>query len=400
VTESAPQMPPTSTGVAHWQKPALIAGLLGFAVSIAGWVIDPVGFYRGYLSSYIFWFNIAAGCLGVLMLQYVTGGQWGLMIRRPLGAAARTLTWMTLLFVPVLIGMKSIYPWMNVVWARQQEAIAPKLAYLNQTRFIIAAVIYFALWNLWAWRIRILSLRFYKDRSPYTDASRRGWAAAGLPMFVLTVTFAGIDWTMSLEPQWGSTMYGITFIVGCGLSAFAFVTFFLTRLADTEAMRGILTAIHLRDLGNLMLTFVMFYAYVSFSEFLLIWYANTHEEIPHFLVRAEGIWLLLAVLLIVFHFFLPFFMLLMRPIKDRAGTIAVVTVIILIMRYVAVYWLIAPAWYGPHFRYPIWNFTTLVGIGGIWLYAFIGQLKGQTIIPIHETWVEEAVREGALRVNA
>jgi len=219
-------------------------------------------------------------------------------------------------------------------------------------------------------------------------------------MIVLTLTFASIDWMMSLEPRWNSTMYGITFTVGCGLSSFAFVTFFLARLARIPAMAGILKPSHLRDLGNLMLAFVMFYAYTAFSEFLLIWYANIHEEIPHFLIREHGAWGFLAALIVLFHFFLPFFMLLMRPIKDRPETIAVVTVIIIVMRYVAIYWLVAPGWYGDHFHYSIWNVATLIGIGGVWLYAFIDQLKGQTIIPIHETWVEEAVREGALRVNA
>src|SRR5438105_13159395 len=191
-------------------------------------------------------------------------------------------------------------------------------------------------------------------------------------------------------------MYRIAFSVGCGLSAFAFVTFFLSRLATTEAMAGILKPSHLRDLGNLMLAFVMFYAYTAFSEFLLIWYANTHEEIPHYLVREQGVWGAIAFIIVAFHFFLPFFLLLMRPIKDRPQTIAVVTVIIIVMRYIAIYWLVAPSWYGEHFAYSWMDLSSLIGIGGIWLWAFIGQLKGQTIIPIHETWVEEAIREGAL----
>jgi len=307
---------------------------------------------------------------------------------------------MAAFFIPVLLGLKSIYPWANVDWARHDPVVSQKLGYLNWGRFLAFAVLYFVAWIGSAWRIRVLSLRFYEDRSPYTDLSRRRWAAAGLPMIVLTLTFASIDWMMSIEPRWNSTMYGITFTVGCGLSSFAFVTFFLARLARTPAMAGILKPSHLRDLGNMMLAFVMFYAYTAFSEFLLIWYANIHEEIPHFLIRERGVWGFLAALIVLFHFFLPFFMLLMRPIKDRPETIAVVTVIIIVMRYVAIYWLVAPSWYGDHFHYSIWNVTTLIGIGGVWLYAFIDQLKGQTIIPIHETWVEEAVREGALRVNA
>jgi hypothetical protein len=389
-----------STGIVRWQRPALIVGILGLAASLIGYLLQPVEFFQSYLSSYIFWFSIVAGSLGILMLQYIVNGEWGLMIRRPLGAAARTMIWMVLFFLPVALGLRSIYPWMNPNWLGHPPLIRGQLIYLSWPRYVGVAAFYFACWIFWGWRIRILSLRFYKDRSPYTNLARNRWAGAGLPMIVLTLTFASIDWMMSLEPRWHSTMYGITFTVGCGLSALAFVTFFLSRLADTPAMQGILKPSHLRDLGNLLLTFVMFYAYVAFSEFLLIWYANLHEEIPYYIHRVTGVWGAIAICIILFHFFLPFFMLLMRPIKDNPSTIAIVTMIILVIRYVAIYWLIAPAWYGEHFHYSIWSVTSLIGIGGVWLWAFIDQLKGQTIIPIHETWVEEAIREGALRVNA
>jgi hypothetical protein len=392
-------MSSVSTGIARYQTPSLVAGIVGLLLSAVGFFVNRQEFFRAWLPSYIFWFSIAAGCLAVLMLQYVTGGEWGLMIRRPLGAAARTLMWMALFFVPIALGIRYLYPWADPAVLRHDPAIALKTSYLNWKRYLAFAVFFFAIWNLWAWRIRALSLSFYKDRSPYTELSRRKWSAAGLMMIVLTLTFASIDWMMSLEPKWTSAMYGITFTVGCALSAFSFVVFFLTRIAHTPAMQDVLKPTHLRDLGNLTFAFVMFYAYVSFSEFLLVWYANLHEEIGHFLIREHGVWGLLALMLVVFHFFLPFFMLLMRSIKDRPDTIAVVAVIILAMRYVAVYWLIAPSWYGEGFHYSWMNLATLAGIGGIWLWAFIEQLKGQTIIPIHETWVEEALREGAVRIE-
>lgn len=393
-----PDTPPT--GITRFQPVALGIGVLGIVVSVVGFVTNRAQFFRSWLPSYLFWFSIVAGALAVLMLQYVTGGEWGLMIRRPLGAAARTMWVMLLLFIPIAIGFRDIYPWANTAWEGFHEIHALKGKYLNPQFFFIRVAIYFAFFLIWAWRIRVLSLEFYRNRSPYTELSRRKWAASGLVLVVLVMTFLSIDWMMSTEPKWSSTMYGITFTVGCGLSAFAFVTFFLARLAHTDAMSKVLRPTHLRDLGNLMLAFVMFYAYTSFSEYLLIWYANVHEEIPHYLVRQHGMWGVLAGLIIVFHFFLPFFMLLMRPIKDRPQTIAVVTVIIIVMRYIAIYWLVAPSWYGDHFAYSWMDLSSLIGIGGIWLWAFIGQLKGQTIIPIHETWVEEAIREGALRVNA
>lgn len=398
------QTPSTSsTGIARWQTPALITGIIFLAISAIGFVVDPVNAFRGYLPSYLFWFQIVAGSLGVLMLQYTTGGEWGLMIRRPLGAAARTMLWMVLFFLPIAFAVANsklnLYPWANHDWAIHDENVSQKVWYLNPAFFYIRAAIYFGLWLLWAFRIRALSLDFARTRSPYTELARRKWSGSGLVMIVLTLTFSAVDWMMSLEPRWTSHMYGITVTVGAGLSAFAFVIFFLSRLAHTSAMAGILKPSHLRDLGNMMLTFVMFYAYTAFSEFLLMWYANLHEEIPHFLVREHAFWGFLGAMIIVFHFFLPFFMLLMRSIKDRPQTIGAVTVIVLVMRYVAIYWLVAPSWYGEHFYYHWVSFTTLIGIGGVWLWAFIGQLKGQTIIPIHETWVEEAIREGALQVN-
>ena len=388
------------TGISRFQPIALGAGVLGLVASAIGFVVDREQFFRSWLPSYLFWFSIVAGSLAVLMLQYVTGGEWGLLIRRPLGAAARTMWVMLLGFIPVALGMKVLYPWANSAWGGFHEVQHLKGHYLNQQFFFIRVGIYFLFFLGWAWRIRVLSLHFYESRSPYTELSRRKWAASGLVLVVLMLTFVSTDWMMSTEPMWYSTMYGITFVVGCALSSFAFVTFFLTRLAQTGAMKEVLRPTHLRDLGNLMLAFVMFYAYTSFSEYLLIWYANIHEEIPHYLVRQHGVWAFIALVLILFHFFLPFFMLLMRPIKDRPETIGVVTVVIIVMRYVAIYWLVAPSWYGEHFIYSWMDLASLVGIGGIWLWAFIGQLKGQTIIPIHETWVEEAIREGAIKVNA
>ena len=401
MTNTPPRTPPpTTTGIARWQGPALIAGIVGIALTAVGWFLDPKTAFRAYLPSYIFWFEIVAGSLAVLMLQYVTGGEWGLMIRRPLGASARTMLVMLVFFIPVALGMLwgYIYPWTDRALMAHDHVLSQKVSYLNPAAWLIRSAIYFALWILWAWRIRFLSLRFYEDRSPYTELSRRKWAASGLLMIVLTLTFASVDWLMSLEPKWYSSMYGITVVISAGLAAFAFVTFFLTRLAGTPALGEILRPNHLRDLGNLMLAFVMLWAYTSFSQYLLIWYANVKEEIPYYLSRQYGMWGAIAALLILFHFFLPFFMLLMRAIKDRASTIAVVTVIILVMRYVHIYWLTAPS-YGARFHYSWVNLASLVGIGGIWLYFFIGQLKGQTIIPIHETWVEEAIREGALKIE-
>jgi hypothetical protein len=335
------------------------------------------------------------------MLQYVTGGEWGIVIRRPLGAAARTLPLFLLFAIPLALGLEHIYTWANHDLVAHDPLLQQKARYwLNDTGWIVRSILYTGLLSLWAWRLRRLSLKFYEDRSPYVELARRKWAASGLLVFVMVLTFSGIDWVMSLEPKWYSSMFGLAFLVGAGLSAFAFVTFFLTLLSTNEAMEDILRPNHFRDLGNLMLAFTMLWAYMNFSQFLLIWYGNIKEETPYYTIRMHNGWGVLAAVLILFHFFLPFFMLLMRAIKDRPGTIAIVTVIILVMRFVDIYWLTGPAWYPGHFYFSWMSAAAFLGIGGLWLWAFITQLKGQTIIPIHETWVDEAIREGALRREA
>ncbi len=393
MTATAPQRPPESTGIARAQTPSLVVGILGAIVCVVGFFINKQEFLRAYLPSWIFWFEIVAGSLGVLMLQYVTGGEWGLLIRRPLGAAARTMWIMAILFIPIALGARFIYPWPNPA---HQEILAVQHGYLRYGFWIGRTIFYFALWIIWGWRIRVLSLQFYEDRAPETELRRRAWAGSGLPMIVLTLTFASVDWLMAVEPRWYSTMYGITFVVSCGLSAYAYVIFLLTQLSKTKAMADILRPQHFRDLGNLMLAFVMFWAYTAFSQFLLIWYGNIREEVPYYLKREHGVWGFMAVVLILFHFFLPFFMLLMRAIKDRPETIAIVSVILLAMHYIFIYWLVGPAWYPEHFYFSWMSVAAFIAIGGIWFWAFVHQLKGQTIIPIHETWVEEAIREGRL----
>jgi hypothetical protein len=389
--------PPKVSGIGRAQVPALVIGIIGLLGCAAGFFTDAPAFYKAWLPAFVFWFMIAAGSLAVLMLQYVTGGEWGILIRRPLGAAARTVPLFLLFAIPLAIGLEHVYVWANHDIVAHDALLQQKAKWwLFPAGWIIRTAIYIALLSLWAWRVRILSLEFYKDRSPYVELRRRKWSAAGLLVIVLVLTFASVDWVMSLEPKWYSSMFGIAFTVGAGLSAFAFVTFFLTLLSDNEAMAGILKPGHFRDLGNLMLAFTMLWAYTNFSQFLLVWYGNIKEETPYYVTRMHGGWGLMAAILIVFHFFLPFFLLLMRNIKDRPGTIAIVTIIILAMRFIDIYWLVGPAHHGVHFGFHWITAFAFLGIGGLWLFAFITQLKGQTIIPIHETWVDEAIREGAL----
>ncbi|HYM59349.1 MAG TPA: hypothetical protein VEZ11_00500 [Thermoanaerobaculia bacterium] len=391
------------TGIGRFQKPTLITGIAFALISLIGLLFDAPSFYRSWLPSWLFWLQINAGCLAILFLQYISGGQWGIVIRRPLGAAARSMPVLALLFIPLLASVwlrsGAVYPWADPAVAGADAVMIQKARYLNPTFWTLRALFFFLCWIVWAWRVKAVSRAFEASKDPYLELSRRKWSSTGLLMIVMTLTFCSVDWLMSVEPKWFSTMFGISFTIGCGLSALAFVTLIMARLSTTKAVADVVKPSHLRDLGNLMLAFTMLWAYTAFSEFLLVWYANIKEEIPYFIKREHGGWGVIAASLVLFHFFLPFFMLLMRSIKDRPRTIAIVSAIVLVMRYVNLYWLAAPAFH-PEFHYSWMSLTSLIGIGGLWLWFFIGQLKGQTIIPIYETWVEEALREGAVKTHA
>ncbi|MGZ8709845.1 MAG: hypothetical protein ACXW28_06440, partial [Thermoanaerobaculia bacterium] len=233
-----------ATGIARAQTPALIVGVLGIIGAVIGFLTNAPEFFRAWLAPFVFWFLIAAGALAVLCLQYTTGGEWGVLIRRPLGAAARTLTLFLLFGLPLIFGLPHIYDWANPDQVAHDLLLQKKQLWLNPMGWGVRALVYFVLWALWAWRIRQLSLEFAKTRSPYVELSRRKWAASGILVMVMTLTLASVDWVMSLEPKWYSSMFGIAFTVGAVLSAFAFVTFFLTLLSKTKAMDDILKSSH------------------------------------------------------------------------------------------------------------------------------------------------------------
>jgi hypothetical protein len=283
--------PIESTGIAKLQSVALVLAIIGMIGCVIGYMQNPQEFFRAYLPAFVFWFFVGAGSLGVLLLQYTTGGEWGVLLRRPLGAAARSLFFpLTFLFLPIAFGLKHIYPWTDHEKMAHHPILAQKMSYLNPEAWMIRAAILFAVWIVWAYRVKSLSNKFEADRSPYTSLSRRRWASSGILMMVLTLTFASVDWLMSIEPLWFSSMFGISFVVGAGLTALAFHTLLVAQLSRSGAMADIVKSNHLRDLGNLMFAFTMLWGYTAFSQFLLIWYANLKEEVPYYLKRMHGGW--------------------------------------------------------------------------------------------------------------
>jgi hypothetical protein len=365
-----------------------VGGIFTLALA-AGFAIDRAQFFRSYLLGVLFWVGIGVGCLGLAMLNHLTGGLWGLVPRRFHEAAARTLPAMALLFVPVVLGASSLYTWAQPEVVATDELLQRKAAYLNVPFFALRAVLYFAVWGLLAWRLSSWSRQQDGGALPARAARLRGLSAVGLVLLSLTTTFAAIDWGMSLAPHWFSTIYGVLFIVGFTLSALSFTIVLMSRLAGEPPFTRALQPVTVHDLGKLLLAFTMLWGYVNFSQFLIVWSGNVSEETPFYLQRLQGGWQGVAAALLVFHFALPFALLLSRDLKRNARTLGAVAALMLLMQLVDLFWLIGPDLVGHgHESVPLrahWmDLAAALGLGGLWLFLFARQARAFPVLAVGE----------------
>jgi hypothetical protein len=377
---------------AHFRLPAdhplhrmgrrgLLFGGAALALAVVGALLDPQQFFRSYLIGWIFWAGIALGSMAILMIHHVAGGAWGAVIRRPLESSVRTLPLLAVLFLPVFFGVHQLYEWSHEEVVARDAVLAAKAPYLNVAFFRIRAIAYFAVWIAVAHLLGRWSLE--QDRDPDSNAGRRlqFLSQGGLLLYGLTVSFAAVDWLMSLEPHWFSTVYGLLVMGGQGLAAFAFAIPVTAALARDPAGR-VIGPSQFRDLGSFLLAFVMIWAYLSLSQLLIVWSANIPEEISWYLHRSTGGWRTIGYSLIVFHFAVPFVVLLSRDVKQRAPTLARVALALIVMRFVEILWLIAPSWERQGFALHWLDVVAPVGIGGIWLWYFVRQLASHPVLPI------------------
>ncbi|MEN3327319.1 MAG: hypothetical protein V7638_2126 [Acidobacteriota bacterium] len=373
-------------------KRALIAGIVFLVVLAAGAFINAGQFFQAYLIGWTFWTGIAVGSLALLMLQHLTGGGWGLVIRRSLEAAARTLPLMAVLFIPVLIGAHSIYhEWMDHEEVAKHPAVQFKSGYLNLPFFTVRFVIYFGIWIALAFFLNKWSLAQDRTADNRYTKNMRLLSGGGMVALIFSVTFASIDWYMSIEPDWFSTIYGFIFVAAWSLSALAFVIAVMARLAREEPMRRIVAPLHFHDLGKLLLALVMLWAYFAFSQFLIIWSGNLPEEITWYLKRIYGGWGALIITIGILHFFAPFLFLLSRGIKRNPGKLVLVAVLVLVMRSVDLLWMLAPAFH--HRMWILMDVAALIGFGGLWLALFTWQLGKRPLIPINDPQFESTLEQ-------
>ena len=381
-----------ATRIGQWQRNSLIVGIAGALLAVVAFMLDREQFLRSYLFAYLYWTGMALGCLAILMMHHVVGGKWGMLIRRLCEAGAQTLPFMALLLVPVIFGMSTLY-----VWARPEAVhdanIHSKAAFLNVPFFLARAVIYFAIWFLFSHLLSKWSAAQDRNGDERLIGKMRALSAPGLVVFTLTTTFAFIDWIMSLEPHWFSTIYGVMFMIGEMLESFAFVIALMIILSRTPPLKESVTPQHLHDLGNMMFAFMVLWAYLSFSQFIIIWAGNLPEEIPWYVSRLRGGWGWVAMTIVMFHFAVPFALLLMRGIKRHADRLFRVCLLMIAIRLVDVYWITEPAFYAQHIRINWMDFVTPLAVGGLWLAVFFWHLKSRPMLPFRDSRLQGAPRE-------
>jgi hypothetical protein len=401
---------------------ALVAGLglAAWAASLyqthANEAMPPFGvrfgsaFWRPYLVGFTFWTGIAVGSLPLMMLHHLTGGGWGIVLRRIFEAATRTLPLLAVLYLPIAVAIwtRTLYPW-TFRELQGEHAIAHKAIYFNLAFYFGRTVFYFAVWFVLARAINAWSLE--QDNEPDPRKRRRlrermqSVSAPGILLFGLTVTFAAVDWLMSLEPEWYSTIFGLLIMAGFGLSAFAFAILVAVRLSREENLAGVYQPRWFHDHGKLLLTFIMLWAYFMFSQYLIIWAGNLPEEIPWYLRRLRGGWQYVALAMVLLHFALPFVLLLSRDLKRTARLLGGVALLVIVMRVVDLFWTVAPSvkaaeghgaeaaqGAGAILGYVL-CFVLPIGIGGLWLWYFLGELRKRPLLPLGDEGLEAALEQ-------
>ena len=336
------------------QQWSLIVGGTGVLLSLVGAFISREQFFQSYLFGYLFWVSIALGCVAVTMLHHVTGGAWSFTIRRLAESGAMTLLLMAVLFIPILLGINQLYLWARPEIVAESVLVQHKAPYLNVPFFIVRAVIYFAIWIGLAYLLNKWSLEQDQDNTaaPSLTNRLRSLSAPGLILYVLTASFAAFDWMMSLEPEWFSSIYGLLFIAGNALATIAFVIIGVALLANYAPLAQWVSANIYNDLGNFLLAFVAFWAYISFSQFLVI--------------------------------------LLARWAKRRVRILMAIAAFVLVMQLAAIFWLVMPAFHPLGFHLHWLDLVLPVAIGGLWLAFFSWQLQKKSLVPLHDPRFKEA----------
>lgn len=377
------------------QLQTLAMGMAGVGLVLTGigFLVNQAAFYPSWLYAYCFWLGVTTGSLALLMLHHTVGGGWGFLIRRMLEAATRLLLPMLILFAPVLLGMHVLYEWTHADEVARDPILQAKQSYLNTPFFVARTLLYFAVWGIFAYFLNKWGATQDERADPQITNRLNVMGAAGMVVYVLTVTFMTVDWLMSLTPHWFSSIYALLVVVTQGLSTLALMIVLFAYLLHDQPLVGELPNRYFRDLGNLMLALVLLWAYMSFSQYLIQFSGNLQEEVTWYVERRQGGWGLVSVFLIPLHFALPFLILLLGSnLKRNPRGLAKVGLFLVAVQLLNLFWWVAPT-FRDRFSVTLSDIGAPLLIGGIWLWLWAGQMRDKTLVPAHDPRLEAHLRE-------
>jgi hypothetical protein len=367
---------------------SLIAGIIGLLLSIGGYFLDHGQFFHSYLVAFAFWFTMSIGALFLTLLHHLTSAVWTVVIRRLFETMMVILPWLMLFFIPVLFGMKDLFHWAHPELVAHDHLLTLKSPYLNVPLFIVRALIFAGIWTLFSWLLYRNSIKNDETGDPSFIQKAKKISPLGIILFAFTLSFASFDWIMSLDAHWYSTIFGLYIFSGSTLSAYCVLTLLVIHFVKSGELKDYVTMEHFHDLGKLIFTFLVFWSYMAFSQYFLIWYANIPEETIWFSHRWVGSWKTVSVFLVVGHFVVPFFILIIRASKRNLNVLAIMAVWMLFMHYIDLYWLVMPTFHHENAHFSWMDLTTLLGIGGIVVWLIFSKLAKQSLVPINDPNLE------------
>jgi hypothetical protein len=384
-----------------WLIPlALSAALL--VISAVGWVVDPPRFYFAYLVGWTFCLSIALGSMFFVMINHITRASWSVVVRRITETTIWWIPMLAILSIPIFIGIHELYGhWTNPRLFDPNDPyydplVAGKQAYLNIPFFVIRVLIYFGAWTLIAYKLYSLSIRQDVDPAADIPAAQRRVSAWGIPLFAITLQFASFDFLMTLDPHWFSTIFGVYYFSGSFGASLAFLILTLVLLQKRAGtLNGVVTREHYHDLGKFLFAFTVFWAYIAFSQYMLIWYANIPEETIWYRHRLEHGWEYHSVALGLFRFVLPFFILMLRSAKRSLPVLSIMSVWILVMHWFDLHWLAMPVHaldhLGGHSGIHLIDVAVWLGLFGLFISMLIYQLSRHSLVPRNDPYLDKSV---------
>jgi len=375
--------------------PAGAIGVLGLVATVAGMFMAPREAMHSYLIAFCYWCGISVASIIMVAIFHTAKAKWPTVLRRAMETMGSSVVLFIPLVLPILFFAKELFPWVSPEGKftdTEMHHLHHKHGYLNLPFFYIRHVIYFGVWALVAWRLRGWSTEQDQSGALELTVKQRRFSPGALPFLALTITFAAFDWLMTLTPLWQSTIFGVYYFAGSFLAAFCVLTIATVNAQGKDLYGNLVTTAHYHNLGKLMLAFTAFWAYIAFSQFMLIWIANIPEEAGWYKVRIEGHWKPLSIALFLLHFVLPFFTLLSRNLKLRPRLLAVVAVYLLVIHWVDLYWLVWPALSpeAPSFHWT--QLTAFAGVGGLSVATALFLARGRYTVPVKDPYIADSLR--------